>query len=146
MDQQEIRCLNKILKGEHMAIGVYDEFIHNLNESELKYELITLRQEHILHAMWLSRLIEDFGGKPDDHTGLPGLMARLTARINTLRYRQPVEILQVICSGEDKGLARAEQITRQLLDQESREAMAEYFQDEHQHISQVHNLLQEYLH
>lgn len=146
MDQHEIRCLNRILKGEHMAIGVYDEFIQNLRESELKYELITLRQEHILHAMWLSRLIEDSGGKPDDSTGLVGLMSRLTARINTWRYRQPVEILQVICSGEDKGLARAEQITRQILDQESRKAMSDYFKDEHQHITRVHNLLQQYHH
>lgn len=146
MEQQEIRCLNRILQGEQMAIGVYDEFIQNLQESELKYDLITLRQEHILHALRLSRFIEDGGGRPDDSTGWAGLMSRLMARINTWRYRQPGEILQVIYTGEDKGLARAEQITNRHLAKENREVMAEYFSNEHKHVAQVHNLLQQYRH
>lgn len=129
-----------------MAIGVYDQFIWNLKNSKLKEDLIALRQEHILHALRLTRFIEDYGGKPDDNTGWVGLMTRLTARINTWRFRQPEEILRVLCTGEDKGLARAEQLTRQNLASEQRHALADYFADEHEHLDRVHKLLQNYLH
>lgn len=141
MEQQELRCLNIILKGEYMAIGVYDEYIENPKHSKLKDDLIAFRQEHIVHALRLTRFIEDNGGIPDENTGWRGFFTRLAVKINSWRCREPAEILRILYQGEDRGLTKAEQISSKFLAKERRKPLEKYFQEKHKLLDRVYSLM-----
>lgn len=141
---KDIPILNQVLWGEHMAIDIYDSYINNLKDVELRAKLQQFQQDHKHHALKLSAHIQDIGGSPNEDRGYIGLMTKTMGKINTLFKQEPKEILTELFNGEDKGLAKAIEISEGKLDHKSASVLEEIFSEEHNHLKELEELIKKY--
>ena len=132
--------LNKILWGEHMAILQYQAYIDELTEGPLRNHLTAILTDHKEHATRISYYIQTNGGKVEEGAGLVGLMADWKTRLSNIGEAVPMEILERLYDGEDKGLARAVQYSEDYLSSAEKEVLDPIFSDEHDHLKQLQDL------
>ena len=132
--------LNKILWGEHMAILQYQAYIDELTEGPLRNHLTAILTDHKEHATRISYYIQTNGGKVEEGAGLVGLMADWKTRLSNIGEAVPMEILERLYDGEDKGLARAVQYSEHYLSSAEKEVLDPIFSDEHDHLKQLQDL------
>jgi uncharacterized protein (TIGR02284 family) len=138
---REIEVLNKILKGEYMAIGVYDTLASNLPASSLREDLSSIQKDHERHAQVLTDYIRQRGGEPIDSAGMAGSMAEMMSRLRTLIKSDEQDIIRQLYDGEDQGLAKAVQYAERELGPEARALVEQIFSDEHDHLKTLERLL-----
>ena len=138
-----VSALNKILKGEHMAIELYNDFIEEIDTTEIKDLLQKFQQEHREHTNILSTRIQNLDGIPSESSGLSGLMANTMMEIGNLLGIKPKnkEIIEKIYNGEQKGLKKVEEIQHEKLDQESRDIVDKIIATDHNHLKKIEELL-----
>jgi Domain of unknown function (DUF2383). len=132
--------LNKILQGEHMAILQYQAYIDELTDGPLRNHLTSILTDHKDHASRISYYIQTNGGKAEEGAGLGGIMADWKTRLYNIGEAVPMEILDRLYDGEDKGLARAVQYSEQNLSSADKEVLEPIFSDEHDHLKQLNDL------
>lgn len=132
--------LNKILKGEHMAIKQYQAYIDTLTDSPLRNHLTAILTDHKEHATRIAYYIQTNGGQAEEGAGFVGTMADWKTRLTNIRRTAPTEMLDRLYDGEDKGLARAVQYSEQYLDSAEKEVLDPIFSDEHDHLKQLQDL------
>ena len=132
--------LNKILWGEHMAILQYQAYIDELTEGPLRNHLTAILTDHKEHATRISYYIQTNGGKVEEGAGLVGLVADWKTRLSNIGEAVPMEILERLYDGEDKGLARAVQYSEHYLSSAEKEVLDPIFSDEHDHLKQLQDL------
>ena len=132
--------LNKILQGEHMAIEQYQAYIDTLTDGPLRNHLIAILTDHKEHATRIAYYIQINGGEVEEGAGVVGLVADWKTRLSNLGELKPMEMLEHLYSGEDKGLARAVQYSEQLLNSAEKEVLDPIFSDEHDHLKQLQSL------
>lgn len=132
--------LNKILWGEHMAILQYQAYIDELTDGPLRNHLTAILTDHKEHATRISYYIQTNGGKVEEGAGLVGLMADWKTRLSNIGEAVPMEILERLYDGEDKGLARAVQYSEHYLSSAEKEVLDPIFSDEHDHLKQLQDL------
>lgn len=146
MPNENTKALNQILRGEHMAIGIYDTYINILPHGDLRLELTRIKDDHERHARELAAYVEQAGGTPVDSSGMAGSMADFMGRVETLVHPDPQDILQQLYDGEDKGLARAVQYSEHKLSREEQQLLDQIFSDEHDHLKQLQALMSKHGH
>lgn len=139
--EREIEVLNKILKGEYMAIGVYDTLASNLPAGSLREDLSSIQKDHERHAQVLTDYIRQRGGEPIDSAGMAGSMAEMMSRLRTLIKSDEQDIIRQLYDGEDQGLAKAVQYAERELGPEARALVEQIFSDEHDHLKTLERLL-----
>ncbi|TGE32336.1 DUF2383 domain-containing protein [Desulfosporosinus sp. Sb-LF] len=132
--------LNKILKGEHMAIEQYQAYIDALTDGPLRTHLTAILTDHKEHATRIAYYIQTNGGQAEEGAGVVGLVADWKTRLSNLGELKPMEMLEQLYSGEDKGLARAVQYSERLLSSAEKEVLAPIFSNEHDHLKQLQGL------
>jgi len=132
--------LNKILKGEHMAIKQYQTYIDKLTDSPLRNHLTAILTDHKEHATRISYYIQTNGGQAEEGAGFVGTMADWKTQLTNIGETAPMEMLERLYDGEDKGLVRAVQYSEQYLDSAQKEVLEPIFADEHDHLKQLQNL------
>lgn len=128
---------NQILKGEHMAIETYQAYIDSLPNSHLRNHLVAIMTDHKAHASRISYYIQTNGGTVEEGTGLAGLTTKWSAKMMNGGENESLDMLEKLYSGEDKGLARAVQLSEDILSDAEREVLAPIFSDEHDHLKQL---------
>ncbi len=138
-----ISALNQILKGEHMAIELYNDFIEQIENNETKDLLQKFQQEHKDHATTLSTRIQNLGGLPNESSGLSGIIPNTMMEIGNLLGIKPEkkEIIKKIYNGEQKGLQKVEEIQHEKLDQESKSIVDNLIATDHNHLKEIEELL-----
>lgn len=139
--EREIEVLNKILKGEHMAIGVYDTLASNLPAGDVREDLSSIQKDHERHAQVLTGYILQQGGEPLTSAGMAGSMAEMMSSIKTLVKPDQQDIIRQLYDGEDQGLAKAVQYAERDLGPEARSLVEKIFSDEHDHLKTLQRLL-----
>ncbi|MDD2498679.1 MAG: DUF2383 domain-containing protein [Desulfitobacteriaceae bacterium] len=143
--REDISIFNQILKGEHMAIDIYDSYINNLEDEGLRENLQTFQQDHKNHAMKLSKYIQDLGGTPQESRGVTGVMARTMGKANSFFKQEPEEILTELYSGEDKGIAKVVELTEgKLGNEKSKGLVEEIISKDHDHLKTLSSLIKQY--
>lgn len=142
--QKEIPILNQVLWGENMAIDTYDTYINSLKDESLRNKLQQFQLDHKDHAMKISAHIQNIGGSPKEDLGYLGLMTKTMGKINTLFHQEPRDILTELYNGEDKGLAKALEISEGQLSEKSIRVLEEIFSDEHDHLKELKKLIEQY--
>ncbi|KUO76185.1 MAG: rubrerythrin family protein [Desulfosporosinus sp. BRH_c37] len=132
--------LNKILRGEHMAIEQYQAYIGELTDGPLRNHLTAILTDHKDHATRISYYIQTNGGQAEEGTGFQGVLANWKTRLTNLGEAEPIKILERLYDGEDKGLARAVQYSEQYLSSAEKEVLEPIFSDEHDHLKQLQSL------
>lgn len=131
VENQTIDKLNELLKGEHMAINIYGKTKELQRDAQVVNMLTKFESDHKKHAELLSQRIRELGGHPDDTTGFPGMMADLTAVINSIRG--PQQLLKQVYDGEDKGIHAYEERLDQM-DPVSQVIIREIMKEDHEHL------------
>jgi rubrerythrin len=144
MKRETINELNTLLKGEYMAINAYDRFIGEASDSTAKQELTDIQEEHKRHAEILSQHIKGIGGQPQQGTGIAGVMASATGTLEGLKKRNTEEIIKEAYDGEDKGIAKSEEIVKGDLDEESMKLVNGILSDDHGHLSKMAHMIAKY--
>lgn len=123
--------LNELLKGEHMAIHIYDKTKELQKDSQVANMLSEFEADHKHHAQQLTQRIRELGGQPDAKTGFPGMMANLTSVMNSIRG--PQHLLKQVYDGEDKGIHAYEERIDQL-DPASQDVIRQIMKEDHEHL------------
>ena len=131
MEKQQIDTLNELLKGEHMAINIYEKVKGIQQDEQVAQMLSTFEQDHQRHAEQLAHRITELGGEPKESTGLSGIMADINSVINSLRG--PEELLKQVYSGEDKGIHAYEDRIDEI-DSVSQEIVRKIMKEDHEHL------------
>lgn len=139
--EREIEVLNKILKGEYMAIGVYDTLASNLPAGSVREDLSSIQKDHERHAQVLTDYIKKQGEEPITSAGMAGSMAEMMSKIKTLVKPDEQDIIRQLYDGEDQGLAKAVQYAERNLGPEARSLVEQIFSDEHDHLKTLEQLL-----
>lgn len=129
--EHSIDTLNELLKGEHMAINIYDRTKGMQEDARVADMLSQFEQDHKRHADQISQRIKDLGGSPDDKTGISGVMADVMSMINSLRG--PEQLLKQVYDGEDKGIHAYEDRIDEI-DPTSQAVVRQIMQEDHEHL------------
>lgn len=131
VEKQTIDKLNELLKGEHMAINIYEKTKELQQDTQVANMLAKFESDHKNHAELLTQRINELGGYPDASTGLPGKMADLTSVINSIRG--PHQLLKQVYDGEDKGIHAYEERLEHM-DPVSQVIIKQIIKEDHEHL------------
>ncbi len=130
-NQHHIETLNELLKGELMAMEIYQETEDMQGDEQVMNMLQQFAEDHQEHARLLAERIRELGGTPITGTGMVGAMANMSSKINALRG--PSHLLKQVYDGEDKGVHAYEDRIDEL-DYESQELVGEIMSIDHDHL------------
>ncbi len=130
-NQQYIDTLNQLLKGEFMAIRIYNQTKGTQGDEQVYHMLYQFETDHRRHARQLADRIKHLGGEPEISTGAIGFMANVTGKINSLRG--PKHLLQQVYDGEAKGVHAYEDRVDEL-DSDSQQLVRKLIQEDHDHL------------
>ena len=141
----EAEILNKILNGEKMAVEIIHTYMHNLQEPNLKTTMEQWVATHQKNADKISSYLDQRGLSPSDGTGMIGWMANTKAKVNTMFNHEPVDILHEMYDGEDKGIARSVEISKEnILTPEATALIEEILSNDHTHLKQMKQFITQY--
>lgn len=141
METNTINTLNDLLKGEEMAITSYAKFIHEASDDSLKKQFQEIQKDHNKHSELISERIIELGGTPKYGTGMAGIMSDVKYAFESMGGRTNHEILKDAWHGEDQGVAMAEKIADDKLDEKSLKLVHDIMQVDHEHIKALEKLL-----
>jgi bacterioferritin len=124
-NNDQVEALNKVLKGEHMAIDVYSIFLDKIDDTNLKESLQRYKKDHEEHAALLSKRIRELGGEPKEDRGVGGAMSQSMSAAQTMIVADKKDIIKELYNGEDKGIAATENVIRDELDDENKKLVSE---------------------
>jgi bacterioferritin len=113
-----IKELNTFLEGNFMAIHAYENYIHHIDDVEIKLVFQKFQQEHKQHAMMIAERIQNLGGKPVDDVGMMGNVAELINKIKG-STKGSTDILKDALVGEHRGIEKSKELLDGDLDSES---------------------------
>jgi len=140
MEKEPVDTLNELLKGEHMALNIYEKVKGIQQDEEVAHMLDKFEQDHKNHAEKLSQRIVELGGEPKGGTGWAGIMADINSIFNSLRG--PKEILKQVYNGEDKGIHAYEDRIDEM-DPASQEIVREIMKEDHEHLKWFKDRMEE---
>lgn len=135
-----IKELNTLLKGEHMAIGGYERYIQEIKDTNIKGELQKIQQDHKQHAIKISERIQNLGGKPAADEGIGGKMAQAVSGIKEAGKNNVLSILKEALNGEDNGIKMADEVVKGDLDSQSAALVNDILNDDRNHVDRLSQL------
>lgn len=139
-----INHLNTLFKGEQMAVEGYEKFIEAADDMKIKSRLQEIQRDHKEHASLLAEKIQSMGGRPEYGTGITGVISNLRLALETRSKGDSIEILKRAYDGEDKGIAMAEKVVKEELDEDSKKLLDQILSKDHDHLKSMLSLLTEY--
>lgn len=130
-NKEHIDTLNELLKGELMAINIYEKVKGIQQDEQVSDMFKKFEEDHQRHAEKLSQRIIELGGEPKEGTGLAGIMADISSIFKSLRG--PEEIMKQVYSGEDKGIHAYEDRIDEI-DPVSQEIVRGIMEEDHEHL------------
>jgi rubrerythrin len=143
MENTVINELNTVLKGEHMAIESYDKFIHAVEDDNVRHQFHKILDDHKRHASLLENRIKELGGEPKDNLGFAGIMANAKIAMKTMGDTKAIDVVKEAYDGEDKGIAKVEEIIKGDLDNESARLMKDILTEDHEHLREMNNMIED---
>lgn len=131
--------LNVFLKGNFMAIHAYDNYIHRMQDTEIKQYLQQIQKNHKQHATMIAERIQDLDGIPVDDVGFMGSAAELMHSIKSSTY-DPADILKDALVGEHRGIEKSKELLNGDLDPESLALVEKILNVDEQHIDLLDKL------
>ncbi len=141
MENKEIANeLNKLLKGEEMAVQAYEKFIAGADDEKIREGLQQIQKNHKLNADKIAERIQELGAQAEYSTGLPGFFADMKLGME-MSGKSSDEILKQAYDGEDKGIAAAEKVIKEDLDDTSMSIIHDVLSCDHDHLKAMLSLM-----
>ncbi|AKL95573.1 bacterioferritin [Clostridium aceticum] len=140
MDEPNVKTLNELLKGEHMAIESYESVLPTVENHKTREEINTILEDHKQHAMRITDRIISLGGIPEESTGIVGIMSQTKLRAEGI-LRSDKSMLTKLYDGEDQGIAMVEKIIQGDLDSTSSEMVQDILATDHDHLKKLQEMI-----
>ncbi len=127
-----------------MAIRSYNEFVHNAQNYSIKNELARIQREHKRHAADIAQRIQELGGKPEESTGLAGIMARTMMEVAEITGQTDLDIAKRALEGEDIGIKSAIKLVEGKLDPVSEKLIRQILSADQAHLDALRQLIDTY--
>ena len=141
MKNNVIKELNTFLEGNFMAIHAYDNYIHHIDNVEIKQVLQKIQQEHKQHAMMIAERIQNLGGIPVDDVGMMGHVAEFMNKIKG-PTKDLAPILKDALVGEHRGIEKSKELLDGDLDPESLTLVKRILDVDQQHVELLDELIE----
>lgn len=141
---EQINALNAVLRGEHMALDIYNIYIDKIDDKKLAEKMQKISNDHKNNAYKISSQISNLGANPEENRGMAGAMSRAMGNIKTMAVVDEVDILKHLYNGEDKGIAAALEVVQGDLNTESKKLIGEILSNDHDHLKEIKTLISEY--
>jgi bacterioferritin len=140
MDEPNIKTLNELLQGEHMAIESYESVLPTIEAQQTKEEINRILSDHKQHAEEITDRIISLGGIPKESTGMVGVMSQTKLKAEGI-FRSDKSMLKKLYDGEDQGLAMVEKIIEGDLDATSLQMVQNIVDTDHDHLKKLQHMI-----
>jgi bacterioferritin len=135
-----IEELNTLLRGTYMGIHGFEQYIHQVNNQDLKRNFQQIQQEQKQNAQKLAERIQNLGGIPADDEGISGSMHSFMHKF--MIPDDGKEIIEEAIEGLEKyGVHYSAELVKGDLDPSSKQIADETIQDSQRHAEQLRHLL-----
>ncbi|QUW22730.1 ferritin-like domain-containing protein [Sporosarcina sp. Marseille-Q4063] len=139
MKSNVIKELNTFLEGNFMAIHAYENYIHHIDDVDIKQVLQKIQQEHKQHAMMIAERIQNLDGIPVDDAGMMGNVAEFINKIKG-STKGSTDILKDALVGEHRGIEKSKKLLDGDLDPESRALVKNILDVDQKHVDLLDRL------
>ena len=143
MESKVVKELNGVLKGEQMAVDIYENYIKSIEDEKVKKEFIEIRNDHKQHVGQLEQRISQLGGEPESGTGIGGFMANAKT-LWEAKTNDTLDILKKAYEGENKGLAMVEEIVKGDLDEDSEKLIKDMRNVDKRHLKSMGEMIEDF--
>lgn len=140
LDEPNIKTLNKLLKGEYMAIYSYESVLPTMKSNKLRKKLNEILKDHKKHAAEITDRIIKLGGTPNSRTGIAGRMTKFKLKMQGV-LRSNHSTLKRLYEGENKGIAMVREVAKGDLDQTSLEMITKMMDTDRDHLKKLEHLI-----
>ena len=140
MKNKVIKELNTFLEGNFMAIHAYDNYIHHIEDVEIKQVLQNIQQDHKQHAKVIAERIQNLGGTPVDDVGMMGHVAEFINKIKG-PTKDLAPILKDALVGEHRGIEKSKELLDGDLDSESLKLVKSILDVDQKHVELLDKLV-----
>lgn len=140
MKNKVIKELNTFLEGNFMAIHAYDNYIHHIDDIEIKQVLQKIQQDHKQHAKVITKRIQNLGGTPVDDVGMMGHVAEFINKIKG-PTKDLAPILKDALVGEHRGIEKSKKLLDGDLDPESLKLVKSILDVDQKHVELLDKLI-----
>lgn len=141
MFNTSIQELNALLKGEHMAIHGYENYMENINDMNIKSELQKIQIDHKQHAIKLAERIQNLDGHPCSEIGVAGEIGQIMSSIKVIMKKDTKSIIFQAYRGEKNGIEIANEIVKGDLDDQSKSLVNDILSVDRAHLSKLDELI-----
>ncbi|PAB59051.1 DUF2383 domain-containing protein [Anaeromicrobium sediminis] len=95
---KNVKTLNKVLEGEHMAVESFNVLIDEVQDKMVKSTFQNIQQKHRQNISDLARHIQDMGEMPDETLGLKGVYGDMKLKME-VRNKSDKEAVKAAIDG-----------------------------------------------
>ncbi|MDD4239514.1 MAG: DUF2383 domain-containing protein [Desulfotomaculaceae bacterium] len=140
MDEPNIKTLNELLQGEHMAIESYENVLPTIEDQQTKEEINRILTDHKRHAVEITDRIINLGGIPKESTGVAGIMSQMKLKAEGV-FKSDELMLKKLNDGEDQGIAMVEKIIEGDLDATSLQMVHNILDTDYDHLEKLQHMI-----
>ena len=104
----DVKEMNKFLKGIHIGGATFKDYIHKAKNPELKSELVEIIESFKRHEEAITNRIEILGGNAADTLGLMGTMSDFFEKIKLIPVNTDLEVCERATSAMEMGMTQGE--------------------------------------
>ena len=109
----EIKEMNKFLKGIHMGGATFKDYLDKAKDPELKDELVQIIESFKKHEEAITNRIEKLGGNATDTLGIIGTMAEFVEKIKLTPVSSDVEVCKHVEAAMKMGIKQGNKFIEQ---------------------------------
>lgn len=109
----DVKAMNKFLKGIHMGSTTFKDYLHKAKEPAIKSELIQIIESFKRHEEAITNRIEILGGNAADTLGIMGTMADFFEKIKHIPVNTDFEVCERAVAAIEMGMKQGEKFIEQ---------------------------------
>ncbi|GEM_PF-3125726 len=114
--------MNTVYNGEQIAVDLYDRFVKDIKNLELKQYMVKAMQEHLRHLQDIEVYLEFTGVKPNSALPLAGAFANIKLMMEN-KLKDDDEMIKTAAEGERMGVSTYENIYGKLKDKKAKDLL-----------------------
>jgi len=112
----DIREMNKFLKGIHMGGSTFKDYLSKAKDPELKSELVQIIESFKRHEEAITNRIGKLGGNAADTLGIMGAMADFFEKIKLIPVNTDLEVCEHATAAMEMGIKQGEKFIKENMD------------------------------
>ncbi len=108
-----IKEMNKFLKGIHMGGTTFKDYLRKAKDQELKNELVQITESFKRHEEAITNRIEKLGGNASDTLGVMGTMADFFEKIKLIPVNTDLEVCHHAIDAMKMGIKQGQKFIEQ---------------------------------